>query len=61
VNDVEAALRDPQSEARGSVVSYQHPKLGLVRQVATPLRLSGAGPPLQRAPFRGEHTEQLGG
>jgi crotonobetainyl-CoA:carnitine CoA-transferase CaiB-like acyl-CoA transferase len=61
VNDVEAALRDPQAEARGSVVGYQHPNLGLVRQVATPLRLSGARPPLQRAPFRGEHTEQLGG
>jgi crotonobetainyl-CoA:carnitine CoA-transferase CaiB-like acyl-CoA transferase len=61
VNDVEAALRDPQSERRGSVVEYQHPKLGLVRQVATPLRLSGADPPLQRAPFRGEHTEQHGG
>jgi crotonobetainyl-CoA:carnitine CoA-transferase CaiB-like acyl-CoA transferase len=61
VNDVEAALRDPQSAARESVVEYEHPKLGLVRQVATPLRLSSVDPPLQRAPFRGEHTEQLGG
>ena len=61
VNGVEAALRDPQAEARGSVVGYEHPNLGLVRQVATPMRLSGAAPPLQRAPFRGEHTEKLGG
>jgi crotonobetainyl-CoA:carnitine CoA-transferase CaiB-like acyl-CoA transferase len=60
VNDVEAALRDPQAEARGSVVEYEHPTLGAVRQVASPLRLSGAAPPLRRAPFRGEHTDLVG-
>ena len=58
VNDVEAALRDPQAEARGSVVEIEHPRLGPVRQVATPLRLSGEPPPLRRAPFRGEHTAE---
>ena len=56
VNDVQAALRDPQAQARGTVVEYEHPTLGTVRQVATPLRLSGDEPPLRRAPFRGEHT-----
>jgi crotonobetainyl-CoA:carnitine CoA-transferase CaiB-like acyl-CoA transferase len=56
VNDVAAALLDPQVEARASVVEYEHPTLGLVRQIATPLRLSGAAPPVVRAPFRGEHT-----
>ena len=49
VNDVASALE----EAR--VVEYDHPTLGRVRQVASPLRLSGAAPPLVRAPFRGEH------
>jgi crotonobetainyl-CoA:carnitine CoA-transferase CaiB-like acyl-CoA transferase len=59
VNDVEAALRDPQAEARGAVVEIEHPSLGLVRQVASPLRLSDAEPPLRRAPFRGEHTAEV--
>jgi crotonobetainyl-CoA:carnitine CoA-transferase CaiB-like acyl-CoA transferase len=58
VNDVAAALQDPQVEARGSVVEVEHPRLGLVRQVASPLRL-GDEPPLRRGPFRGEHTESV--
>jgi crotonobetainyl-CoA:carnitine CoA-transferase CaiB-like acyl-CoA transferase len=59
VNDVEAALRDPQAEARASVVEIEHEHLGPVRQIATPLRLSGEPPPLRRAPFRGEHTAHV--
>jgi crotonobetainyl-CoA:carnitine CoA-transferase CaiB-like acyl-CoA transferase len=59
VNDVAGALTDPQTEARGAVVEYEHPNLGRVREVASPLRLSDAEPPLRRAPFRGEHTEQV--
>jgi crotonobetainyl-CoA:carnitine CoA-transferase CaiB-like acyl-CoA transferase len=59
VNDVASALSDPQAKARGAVVEYEHPHLGTVRQVATPLRLSGEPAPVRRAPFRGEHTEQV--
>jgi crotonobetainyl-CoA:carnitine CoA-transferase CaiB-like acyl-CoA transferase len=59
VNDVAGALVDPQTEARGAVVEYEHPTLGHVREVASPLRLSEAEPPLRRAPFRGEHTEEV--
>jgi crotonobetainyl-CoA:carnitine CoA-transferase CaiB-like acyl-CoA transferase len=58
VNDVASALEDPQAEARRSVVENVHPRLGRVRQVASPLRL-GDDPPLYRAPFRGEHTEAV--
>jgi crotonobetainyl-CoA:carnitine CoA-transferase CaiB-like acyl-CoA transferase len=58
VNDVADAFRDPQAEARDAVVEYEHPSLGAVRQAATPLRL-GDEAPLVRAPFRGEHTEQV--
>ena len=57
VNDVAAALVDPQTVARESVVEIAHPRLGPVRQVATPLRVSAGDPPLRRAPFRGEHTD----
>jgi crotonobetainyl-CoA:carnitine CoA-transferase CaiB-like acyl-CoA transferase len=58
VNEVEGALQDPQAVARRSVVEYDHPSLGQVRQVASPLRL-GDEPPLQRGPFRGEHTQEI--
>jgi crotonobetainyl-CoA:carnitine CoA-transferase CaiB-like acyl-CoA transferase len=59
VNDVATALEDPQARARGDVVEFEHPDLGRVRQVASPLRLSGAERPPGRGPFRGEHTEQV--
>jgi crotonobetainyl-CoA:carnitine CoA-transferase CaiB-like acyl-CoA transferase len=58
VNDVASALEDPQVQARGSVVELDHPALGTVRQVASPLRL-GDPQPLERAPLRGEHTESV--
>jgi crotonobetainyl-CoA:carnitine CoA-transferase CaiB-like acyl-CoA transferase len=53
VNDVPAALE----EAR--LVEYEHSELGTVRQVASPLRLSGEEHPLRPAPARGEHTEAV--
>jgi crotonobetainyl-CoA:carnitine CoA-transferase CaiB-like acyl-CoA transferase len=59
VNTVAAALEDPQARARGAVVELDHPTLGRVRQVASPLRLSEAERPLRRAPLRGEHTTRV--
>ena len=60
VYDVPAALEDPHVEARGDLVEIEHPRFGTVRQLASPLRLSGDGePPLRRGPFRGEHTDEL--
>jgi crotonobetainyl-CoA:carnitine CoA-transferase CaiB-like acyl-CoA transferase len=53
VNDVPAAIDEAH------LVEYEHPQLGTVRQVASPLRLSGSEPPVRRAPARGEHTEQV--
>jgi crotonobetainyl-CoA:carnitine CoA-transferase CaiB-like acyl-CoA transferase len=53
VNGVEQAL----AEAR--LVEYEHPRLGTVRHVASPLRLSGSEPPVRAAPERGEDTERL--
>ena len=58
VNDLAAALADPQVAARDGVVETDHPVLGRVRQVATPLRLEGYDAPTARAPFRGEHTAE---
>ncbi|HEX2046046.1 MAG TPA: CoA transferase, partial [Gaiellaceae bacterium] len=59
VNDVAQALAEPQVEARDGLVEIEHPQLGTVRQVATPLRVGEEEKPARRAPFRGEHTEQV--
>jgi crotonobetainyl-CoA:carnitine CoA-transferase CaiB-like acyl-CoA transferase len=50
VKDVLGALDE------GTLVSYEHPTLGTVRQVAAPYRM---GTTYERAPRRGEHTEAL--
>jgi crotonobetainyl-CoA:carnitine CoA-transferase CaiB-like acyl-CoA transferase len=59
VNDVAAALADVQVAARQAVVEIDHPALGPVREVASPLRFDGFDPPLDRGPFRGEHNTEV--
>jgi crotonobetainyl-CoA:carnitine CoA-transferase CaiB-like acyl-CoA transferase len=59
VNDVHAALADPQVAAREALVELEHESLAPVRMVASPLRLSDAPSPLRRAPRRGEHTDEV--
>jgi crotonobetainyl-CoA:carnitine CoA-transferase CaiB-like acyl-CoA transferase len=60
VNDVAAALSDPQADARGAIVQYEHPILGVVRTVRTPLRLGlDEDLPLTRSPMLGEHTTEV--
>jgi crotonobetainyl-CoA:carnitine CoA-transferase CaiB-like acyl-CoA transferase len=60
VNDVRAALDDPQALARESIVEYEHPGFGSVRTVRTPLRLSQIeAPPLRRAPYLGEDSDEI--
>jgi len=63
VNTVLDALAEPQTLARGDVVEHEHPTLGTVRSIRTPLRLESDGEALERepvrGPFRGEHTEQV--
>jgi crotonobetainyl-CoA:carnitine CoA-transferase CaiB-like acyl-CoA transferase len=59
VYEVGEALEDRQAQARGDIVALEHPELGPVRQIASPLRLGGEPNPLVRGPRRGEHTEEL--
>jgi crotonobetainyl-CoA:carnitine CoA-transferase CaiB-like acyl-CoA transferase len=63
VNTVLEALEDPQTVAREALVEHEHPVLGTVRSIRTPLRLSDDGERLERppgrGPGRGEHTEQV--
>jgi crotonobetainyl-CoA:carnitine CoA-transferase CaiB-like acyl-CoA transferase len=58
-NDVAAALADVQVAARGGVVEFDHPLLGSVRGLASPLRVDGFDAPVARGPFRGEHTAEI--
>jgi crotonobetainyl-CoA:carnitine CoA-transferase CaiB-like acyl-CoA transferase len=53
VNDVRGALEEAH------VGEYAHPRLGTVRQVASPLRISGHRAELRPGPARGEDTEAL--
>jgi crotonobetainyl-CoA:carnitine CoA-transferase CaiB-like acyl-CoA transferase len=41
------------------VGEYAHPRLGAVRQVASPLRLSGHEPQMRPGPERGADTEAV--
>jgi crotonobetainyl-CoA:carnitine CoA-transferase CaiB-like acyl-CoA transferase len=59
VNDVAAALDDPQAHARRAIVEYEHPRFGTVRQAATPLRVGPDRRAPRRAPERGEHTAEV--
>jgi len=59
VNDVAAALADPQALARGSVVEAEHEHFGTVRTIASPLRVGEEQRPVERAPRRGEHTAKV--
>jgi crotonobetainyl-CoA:carnitine CoA-transferase CaiB-like acyl-CoA transferase len=59
VNNVRAALDEPQAAARGDLVAYAHPALGDVRGPASPFRLDGVAPPAERGPMLGEHTQQV--
>jgi crotonobetainyl-CoA:carnitine CoA-transferase CaiB-like acyl-CoA transferase len=59
VNDVPAALADEHARSRGVIESYSHERLGLVRRVRSPLRLSGRHRAATRAPSRGEHLDTV--
>jgi crotonobetainyl-CoA:carnitine CoA-transferase CaiB-like acyl-CoA transferase len=54
VNSVEQALADPQTEARGLIVSTEHPRFGRVRQPGGPVRVGEEPVAHRRAPLRGE-------
>jgi crotonobetainyl-CoA:carnitine CoA-transferase CaiB-like acyl-CoA transferase len=57
INDVPAALADPHTVARGLIVETDHPRFGMVRQVASPVRVGHDEPEYRRAPFRNEHFD----
>jgi formyl-CoA transferase len=60
INSYEEALRSPQTMARGMVQQVDHPTLGRLETLGSPLKLSSTPPTTGRpAPRLGEHTAQV--
>jgi formyl-CoA transferase len=60
INDYAQTFDDPQVRARGMVVDVDHPVLGSLRTLGSPIKMS-ATPPVatRRAPLLGEHTREV--
>jgi formyl-CoA transferase len=60
INDYAAVFNDPQVRARDLAVETQHPTLGRIRSLGSPIKMSGTPPVVQRpAPMLGEHTAEI--
>ena len=59
VNDVHAALNDPQTSARELVVETPHEAFGSARWIASPVRVGDGGASHRRAPSLGEDTGRV--
>jgi crotonobetainyl-CoA:carnitine CoA-transferase CaiB-like acyl-CoA transferase len=60
INNYAETFADPQVRARGMVVDIEHPTLGPLRTLGSPIKMS-ATPPVagRRAPLLGEHTREI--
>jgi crotonobetainyl-CoA:carnitine CoA-transferase CaiB-like acyl-CoA transferase len=59
VNTIAQALADEQVRARGMIVEVEHPELGVLRQVASPVRTAGPTAAPAPAPRLGQHTDEI--
>jgi crotonobetainyl-CoA:carnitine CoA-transferase CaiB-like acyl-CoA transferase len=60
VNDIEAALADPQVANNDMVVEMRHPEIGAIKTVGIPVKLEGTPGSVRSAPPRlGEHTREV--
>ena len=60
VNTVDRALNHPQTSARGMVKQIEHPTIGPLRMVVSPLHLRATPPTITRhPPMLGEHTNEV--
>jgi len=60
INTVKEALTDPHVIERGMIIELDHPMLGIVKSLATPVHLSDT--PLiyhRHPPILGEHTDEV--
>jgi formyl-CoA transferase len=60
INSYQDVFADPQAIARGMAVRVEHPTLGSLTTLGTPIKLSETPiDPRRRAPLLGEHTAQV--
>jgi crotonobetainyl-CoA:carnitine CoA-transferase CaiB-like acyl-CoA transferase len=60
INRYDEVFSDPQVRARGMVVEADHPSLGRMRMLGSPIKMSGTPPVVsRRAPLFGEHTDEV--
>jgi crotonobetainyl-CoA:carnitine CoA-transferase CaiB-like acyl-CoA transferase len=59
VNTLAQALDDEQVRERGMIVEVEHPQLGVLREVASPIRTAGVTGPTAPAPRLGQHTGEI--
>ena len=60
INDYAQVFADPQVLAREMVVETEHPTLGAVRTLGSPIKLSATPPDVgRRGPQLGEHTDEV--
>ena len=59
VHTIAEALADAQIGARDMIVEVKHPRFGVLREVATPVKTEGAAPSLEPAPALGQHTDEI--
>jgi crotonobetainyl-CoA:carnitine CoA-transferase CaiB-like acyl-CoA transferase len=59
INDVEHALAEEHTAARGLVVETEHPRYGRLRQLASPVRVGEEPPAYRRAPARNEDFQHV--
>jgi formyl-CoA transferase len=60
INDYAQVFQDPQVLAREMVVDVEHPTLGSIKALGSPIKMSATPPDVRRrAPLLGEHTEEV--
>jgi crotonobetainyl-CoA:carnitine CoA-transferase CaiB-like acyl-CoA transferase len=60
INSYADTFADPQVRARGMIVDVDHPTLGRLRTLGSPIKMSETPPTVgRRAPLLGEHTAEV--
>jgi formyl-CoA transferase len=60
INDYAQVFEDPQVIAREMVVDVEHPTLGRIKTLGSPIKMSATPPDvIRRAPLLGEHTREI--
>jgi len=60
INFPDETLTDEHIRARGMIVELEHPLIGVVRSIATPIHFAANGPTYRRyPPQRGEHNAEI--